>query len=209
MGEAVERGGWAGGGLDAAVEPSGEGALEAAADVAMGLALGGAFGFVGAGFVVAAQSGDRDRVQGAVEVSVAGTAESVSGALAAAGLERGDAGQGGECGFVADPAAVGPADQELGGDDGADAGFGEQRRSGRVLRDEDQQLGVELGGLGDQEPDTGGDRAQRRDRDSVLDGGAGGAGEPVDPVELLGQREPAESGLADAPGRRRSGSSVR
>ncbi len=55
VGEAVERGGWAGGGLDAAVEPSGEDALEAAADVAVGLALGGAFGFVGPGFFVAAQ----------------------------------------------------------------------------------------------------------------------------------------------------------
>jgi hypothetical protein len=54
VGEAVERGSCAGGGLDAAVEPSGEGALEAAADVSMRLALAEAFGFVGAGFVVAA-----------------------------------------------------------------------------------------------------------------------------------------------------------
>ena len=62
VGEAVERGGWVGGGLDAAVEPSSERAFEAAADVSMRLALGGAFGFVGPGFVVAAQSGNRDRV---------------------------------------------------------------------------------------------------------------------------------------------------
>ena len=62
VGEAVERGGWVGGGLDAAVEPSSERAFEAAADISMRLALGGAFGFVGPGFVVAAQSGDRDRV---------------------------------------------------------------------------------------------------------------------------------------------------
>ena len=93
VGEAVERGGWAGGGLDAAVEPSGEGAFEAAPDVSMRLALGGAFGFVGPGFVVVAQSGNRDRVQGAVEVPVAGPAESVSGPLAAAGLERSDTSQ--------------------------------------------------------------------------------------------------------------------
>ena len=93
VGEAVERGGWAGGGLDAAVEPSGEGAFEAAADVSMRFALGGAFGFVGPGFVVAAESGNRDRVQGAVEVPVAGTAETVSGPLAAAGLQRSDASQ--------------------------------------------------------------------------------------------------------------------
>jgi hypothetical protein len=56
----------------------------------MRLALGGAFGFVGPGFVVAAQSGNRDRVQGAVEVPVAGATESVSGPLPAAGLERSD-----------------------------------------------------------------------------------------------------------------------
>ncbi len=47
VGEAVQRGGCAGGGLDAAVEPWGEGALEAAADVSMRLALGDGFGFVG------------------------------------------------------------------------------------------------------------------------------------------------------------------
>jgi hypothetical protein len=59
----------------------------------MRFALGGAFGFVGPGFVVAAESGNRDRVQGAVEVPVAGTAETVSGPLAAAGLQRSDASQ--------------------------------------------------------------------------------------------------------------------
>ena len=42
--------------------------------------------------------------------------------------------QRGECGFAADAAAVGLADQKLGGDYGADAGFGEQRRSGSMLR---------------------------------------------------------------------------
>lgn len=49
VGEAVKCGGCAGGGLDAAVEPSGEGALEPAADVPVRLALGGAFGYVGSG----------------------------------------------------------------------------------------------------------------------------------------------------------------
>ena len=167
-----------GGGLDEAVEPAGEGALEASADVAVGLALGGASGFVVAGFGVAAEPGDRDGVQGAVEVSVAHSAEPVPGALAAAGFERRDAGEGCECGFVADASAVGPADQQLGGDDRSDTGFGEQSRAGRVLRDEDQQLGVQFGGLGDEEPDPGGDRPQRQDRDPMLDGGSGWAGEP-------------------------------
>ena len=150
-----------GGGLDASVEASGECAFEGAADVAVGLAFGGASGLVGAGFWVAAHPGDGDGVQGAVEVAVAAAVESVTGALAAAGFERRDAGQGGECGFVADPSAVGPADQQLGGDDRSDAGFGEQRRPGRVLLDQVEQLGIELGDLGGEEPDAGGDRLQR------------------------------------------------
>src|SRR5829696_5134158 len=35
---------------------------------------------------------------------------------------------------------MGPADQELGGHDRSDTGFGQQRGPGRVLRDEDQQF---------------------------------------------------------------------
>jgi hypothetical protein len=73
-------------------------------------------------------------VESTIEIPVASSAQPVSGPLAAAGLERGDPSQRGECGFAADAAAVGLADQKLGGDYGADAGFGEQRRSGSVLR---------------------------------------------------------------------------
>ena len=78
--------------MDAAVEPSCEGAFEGSADVAVGLSLCGSLGFVGAGLWVAAQAGYRHGVQGAVEVTVAAAVEPVSGSLAAAGLERGDAG---------------------------------------------------------------------------------------------------------------------
>ena len=59
--------------------------------------------------------------------------------------------------FVANASAMGPADQELGGHDRSDTGFGQQRGPGRVLRDEDQQLDIQLSGLVDQEPDTSGD----------------------------------------------------
>jgi hypothetical protein len=62
--------------------------------------------------------------------------------------------------FVANASAMGPADQELGGHDRSDTGFGQQRGPGRVLRDEDQQLDIQLSGLVDQEPDTSGDRAR-------------------------------------------------
>jgi hypothetical protein len=111
----------------------------------VGVALGGAFGLVVAGLGVAAQPGDGDGVQGSVEA--------VPDPLPAAGFQRGGAGERGEGGLVADPAAVGPADEQLGGGDRADAGFGEQRRPGRMLFDQGEQFRVELGGLVEQEPD--------------------------------------------------------
>jgi hypothetical protein len=60
------------------------------------------------------QSGNRHCVECTIEVPVAGGAQSVSSRLAAAGLERGDTSQRGECGFAAETAAVAPADQKLG-----------------------------------------------------------------------------------------------
>jgi hypothetical protein len=104
-----------GGGLNEAVETAGKNALQTPANVAVGLAFGAASCFVVAGIFMAAEPGDRNGVQGAVEVSVAHSAEPVPGALAAAGFEWGDAGERGERCFVANASAMGPADQELGG----------------------------------------------------------------------------------------------
>src|SRR3981081_1225861 len=50
-----------------AVELAGDVSLEAAADLPLGLALGGAAGDVGAGGGVIAHAGDRDDVQGLVQ----------------------------------------------------------------------------------------------------------------------------------------------
>jgi hypothetical protein len=82
---------------------------------------------------VAAHPGDGHGVQGAVEVAVAAAVEAVPDPLAAAGFQRGGAGEGG---FVAGPAAVRPADERLSGGDRADARLGEQRRPGGVLGDQ-------------------------------------------------------------------------
>jgi len=92
--------------LDEAVEPSGEDAFQASAEVAVGLALGGSSGFVFSGFRMASEAGDSDGVQGPVEVAVTHPAEPVPGALSAAGLQGGDAGQAGEGGFVADASVM-------------------------------------------------------------------------------------------------------
>jgi hypothetical protein len=56
--------GFGGCGFHDAVEVPGEGVLEAAADVGVGLALKGAPGFVGQGFGVVPDARNRDRVQG-------------------------------------------------------------------------------------------------------------------------------------------------
>src|SRR6185437_4787427 len=62
-------------GVEGAVELAGDVALEDAADVAVGFAFGAAAGEVGMGAGAAAHPGERDGVQGVVEVPVAAAVE--------------------------------------------------------------------------------------------------------------------------------------
>jgi hypothetical protein len=72
----------------------------------------------------------------------------------------------------------------LGGGDGSDAGFSEQRWPGRMLLDESEELRVEFGGLRGKEADPGGDRTQCQHGDPVLDAGVWRADELLDPARL-------------------------
>src|SRR5690348_4966379 len=72
-------------GVEGAVELAGDVALEDAADVAVGFAFGAAAGEVGMGAGAAAHPGERDGVQGVVEVPVAAAVEAVADGFAAAG----------------------------------------------------------------------------------------------------------------------------
>jgi hypothetical protein len=89
-----------------AVEVAGEVALEAAGRFA------GCFAFVVAAFDVGDGGGvvlaavEDDCVEGAVEVAVAASVESVADGLAAGGGDRCGAGEAGEGGFVSDAAWV-------------------------------------------------------------------------------------------------------
>src|SRR4051812_42773913 len=118
----VRRAGGGGhGGSEGAVELAGDVPLEAASDLAGGLALGGAPGDVGLGGGAAAHPDHGDGVDGAVERAVAAAVEPVAHGAAAAGLQRAGAGQRGERGVVAASTGVGEADDGLGGGDRADA----------------------------------------------------------------------------------------
>lgn len=114
------------------VELPGEGAFETAANIAVRLAFGRALDLVGAGLGVTPHLSDRYGVQRPVQGTVAAAVEAVSGALSAARFQWGDTGEGGECGFVANPSGVRPAEQQLGGNDRTHAGLGEECRSGRI-----------------------------------------------------------------------------
>jgi hypothetical protein len=157
-----------GGGLNEAVETAGKNALQTPANVAVGLAFGAASCFVVAGIFMAAEPGDRNGVQGAVEVSVAHSAEPVPGALAAAGFEWGDAGESGERCFVANASAMGPADQELGGDDRSDTGSASNAGPAGCCGMRTSSSTSSSAAWLIKNPDTSGDRAKRSDRDPML-----------------------------------------
>jgi len=93
-----------------------------------------------------------DGVQGPVQLPVPTTIEAMTDDLARGGLDRGRAGQHGKGGLGSESARLGPADQQLGGVDRADAGLGQQSRGHG--HDELAQFGLELVGVltGGQDP---------------------------------------------------------
>src|SRR5215211_5349962 len=144
---------------------------EAALDVSRALALGGPSGGVGVGLEVIAQADQRDGVQRLVELTVAATVQAMAGDLAGGGGDRASPGQGGKGGLGAEPAGMRPADQQLGGADGADAEQLQQPRRDR--RYQPLQLAVELLGLGLEGLDAAGGAAQHPHGHLVLQGSSG------------------------------------
>src|SRR4029078_3098349 len=107
---------------------------------------------------VVVPSVEDDRVDGAVQLAIAATAEAVPLRLGAARGDRGEAGEAGEAGFGAKPAVVGPGDDQLGGDDRPDSGLVEQGRGERA--DVSEDLAFELGRFAGCREDTAGEAAQ-------------------------------------------------
>ena len=125
---------------------------------------------------VAAHPGDGDDVDGAVELAVAEAVEAVAVGAAGGHRDRGGAGEHAEGSFAVDPSGVGPGQQDLGGGQGAEAGFGGDQAGGHVL-DDLGDLRLEPGSLFGE----GGDALAEPDQGLVQDPGlpvrAGGAGQ--------------------------------
>jgi hypothetical protein len=115
------------GGAEVGVDLAGDVAFQAADDLCLGQAFGGAPFDVGAGRGVGAHPGDHNAPQGVVGLPVAGGVEAVPFGLAGGGGDRGGGAQVGPGGFGAEPFGVVPGgDQEQGGGVGADTMQGEQ-----------------------------------------------------------------------------------
>jgi len=111
-----------------AVGRAGDAAFEATSDFVVALAFGDASVPVGFGLVVVAHPAGGDGVQGSVELPIAVSVEAVKGNAAGGRIERGDAAEGGERGFVAAATGVRERDEKLGGAERADAGLVEEFR---------------------------------------------------------------------------------
>ena len=99
-------------------------ALETAHRLALGLALGDPAGEVGLGGWMNLGADQHGLVQGAVELTIPAARKPVAGlGLPRGCLQRSGTGQTGEGGFAAAAPGVGPGNQDLGGEQGADAGF--------------------------------------------------------------------------------------
>ncbi len=106
--------------------------------------LGGASVDVAAGAGIAAQSTERDRVEGVARASVAAAVEPVAAGLAAAGRDRGDTAEVGERGLRTHPGAVVPGGgQQLAGD--LDPDTDQLEQAGRSGGDQLLEVGVGRG----------------------------------------------------------------
>src|SRR6266516_2456476 len=99
-----------------------------------------------------------------------------------------DAGEGGEAGFGAEPAGVRPGDDQLGGDDRADAGLVEQCRGECAYVAEDPAL--ELAGFAGRGLDAAGEATQDEPGGELV-GSGGGATEAAAALDQLAGRQSA------------------
>jgi hypothetical protein len=101
--------------LEQVPDAAGEVAFEAADRFAVGLAFGGLARHVVAGFGVAAGAGDRDAVNGGVDLAVAAAVEAVPVGAPGADWYRGQAGGASELGVGGEALSAGDLADELGG----------------------------------------------------------------------------------------------
>jgi hypothetical protein len=101
---------------------------------------------------VVAHAGEHDVVECSIELAVPGAGEPMASDLTGGCRDWRRTGHGCERGFVADSSWVGPADEDLRGDQYSDPEHVEQVRTG--LADHGLELSLELVGLGGEELDA-------------------------------------------------------
>ena len=140
-------------GLECVVGLAGDVAFEAADDLALGLAFGGAPRGVGAGAWAVAQAADGGHVQAAVGVAVAAVVEAVTDGASGGRWDRAGAAECRERAVAAEAVDVlAGGDEQLPGVPGRDAQ--QLRGAWSGPRDERLELGVELGDLGVEDVDA-------------------------------------------------------
>jgi hypothetical protein len=118
-----------------------------------------------------------DGVQGPIQLPISAPVEAMADDLAGRRLDRGRPSQHGESGLGPESAWMGPADQQLGGVDGTDAGLGHQGRGHD--RDELAQLRLQLLGVVSGGQGSLGGQAECLDGGAVLHRIAGGGDRPT------------------------------
>lgn len=157
---------------------AGEAVLEAASSLSWSLALGDPAVDVVAGDRVGREMSRGEVVQGPVEVAIAASVETMSGALATARFGRAGPGEGG---FGANSAGVGPADPDLSGGHGADAGLGQKDRN--ILLDRLPEILLDHANVGGQCSRATSQALQRLDPDMCLEVVAAAMAQAVAGVE--------------------------
>src|SRR3954466_10006910 len=107
--------------LEQEPDAAGEVAFEAAHRFQAGLAFGALASDVVLGLGVASRTGERDAVDGGVDLPVAAAVEAVAGGFARADGDRGEAGGAGELGFGGEALDTGDFADELGRRQGPEA----------------------------------------------------------------------------------------
>jgi len=128
------------------VEVAGERTLDAAPGFAVGLAGAKQSLVVGSRLTIVADAGERDHVQGAIQLPVAAAVEAMTPLAPARGIDRAGAGERRKGGLAPHAGGIAAGGDQLRRADGTNSALGQQL--GNELADDRLELGFQLRQLG-------------------------------------------------------------